>query len=382
MREDPNDSNLLVAGTSATVYFSLDEGQHWQPLTLKLPTVRVNDVEIQPQQHAVVLATYGRGFWVLDDLQFLEQLGAAQVTSDAPHLFRPQQAWLLTRSMGGGEDGPRGPGGQNLAPGAVVFFHLPDDYNGSTPVKLSFSDASGKLIRSFTLHPKAQGKPQPLSDNPTAARKQRQELATVIKPGMNRFQWDLSYPDAMDVKGVYNSFFAAAAPVGPEVMPGTYHATLSYGDVTQTQSFVVKLDPTLQTTQAQLQQRFDLLMRLDVAVDRLDFNLNQAIDARSALEKAVADKSVSAGTAQPVLSRLSRDTDGLVDLKIQSSEGAVVYPPRLRAWLTLIAGQVRTAFVAPTPAMVRVAAGYIADAAARVPRLQSDVAAANGVLKH
>jgi hypothetical protein len=72
----------------------------------------------------------------------------------------------------------------------------------------------------------------------------------------------------------------------------------------------------------------------------------------------------------------------MLDLKIQSSKGALVYPPRLREWLTLIAGQVSTAFVAPTPAMVQVADGYIADAAAGVPRLQSDVAAANGALKH
>jgi photosystem II stability/assembly factor-like uncharacterized protein len=381
VRQDPNESNLLVAGTSATVYFSVDEGQHWQPLTLELPAVRVNDLEIQPQQHAVVLATYGRGFWVLDDLQFLEQLGAAQVSSDAPQLFRPQQAWLVTRG-GGGEDGPRGPGGQNPAAGAAVFFHLPDDYNGSTPVQLTFSDASGKLIRSFTLHPKAKGKAKPISDNPTVARQQRQELATVVKPGMNRFQWDLAYPDATEVKGIYNSFFAAATPVGPQVVPGTYYATLSYGDATQKQSFVVKLAPTLQTTPAQLQQRFDLLMRLHAAVDRLDSNLNQAIAARSALAKAVAGKSIAAGTAQAVLSRLSRDIDGAVDLKIQSSEGALVYPPRLREWLTLIADQVRTAFVAPTPAMAQVAAGYIADAAAVVPRLQSDVAVADRVLKH
>jgi photosystem II stability/assembly factor-like uncharacterized protein len=381
VRQDPNESHLLFAGTSATVYFSLDEGQHWQLLTLKLPAVRVNDIEIQPQQHAVVLATFGRGFWVLDDLQFLEQLGAAQVAADSPYLFKPQQAWLVTRG-GGGEDEPRGPGGQNLAPGATVFFHLPDDYNGSTPVRLSFSDASGRLIRSFTLHPKAKGKAKPISDNPTVAHAQRQELATVVKPGMNRFQWDLTYPEAVDVKGIYNSFFAAAVPVGPEVMPGTYYATLSYGDATQKQSFAVKLDPTLPTTQAELQQRFDLLMRLHQAVDRLDVNLNQAIDACSALEQAVAHKSISASTARPVLTRLGREIDGQVDLKIQSSEGALVYPPRLREWLTLNAGQVSTAFVAPTPAMVQVADGYIADAAAAVPRLQSAVAAANRVLKH
>jgi len=381
VRQDPDQSDLLLAGTSATVYFSTDGGGHWQPLTLQLPAVRVNDIEIQPQQHAVVLATFGRGFWVLDDLQFLEQLGTAQVASDSPHLFKPQQAWLVTRG-GGGEEGPRGPGGRNLAPGATIFFNLPADYNGNTPVRLSFADPSGKLIRTFTLRLKAKGKPKPISDNPTLARKQRQQRATEVKPGMNRFQWDLRYPDAEDVKGIYNSFFAAAAPVGPEVVPGNYQVTLTYGDAAQSQPFAVKLDPTLQTTQAELQQRFDLLMRLDAAVDRLDSNLNRAIDARAALQKAVAGKSIAASTAQPALDRLNRDINDSVDLRIQSSEGALVYPPRLRAWLTLIAGQVSTAFVAPTPAMVKVADGYIDDTAAGVLHLQADVADAHEVLKH
>ena len=380
VRQDPNDSNLLFAGTSATVYFSLDDGQQWQPLTLKLPAVRVSDVEIEPAQHAVVLATFGRGFWVLDNLQFLEQLGAAQVANDAPYLFKPQQAWLVTRRMGG--FGPQGPGGANLPAGATVFFHLPADYNGSTGAELSFSDASGKLIRSFTLHLKPKGKPKKLSENPTVARKEREERATEAEPGMNRFEWDLTYPDAADVKGIYNSFFAAAPPVGPEVVPGSYDVTLTYGQTTQKQPFVVKLDPRLPTTQAELQQRFDLLMRIHHALDRLDTNLNQAIDAREAIEKAIGKKSVPANQAQPALDRLNRDIDHLVDLKIQSSEGGLVYPPRLRSWLTSIAEQVSMALVPPTPAMVQVADGYIDDAGAGVSRLQADVAAAHKVLNH
>ena len=206
--------------------------------------------------------------------------------------------------------------------------------------------------------------------------------ATAIEPGMNHFQWDLTYPDAVDVKGIYNSFFAAAPPIGPEVVPGTYYVTLTYGHTTQKQPFVVKLDPRLQTTQAELQQRFDLLMRIHDALNRLDTNLNQAIDARDALEKAVANKSVSGHQAQSALDRLNRDIDDLVDLKIQSGEGALVYPGRLRSWLTSIAGQVSMAFVPPTPAMVQVADGYIDDAGAGVSRLQSDVAAANKVLNH
>ena len=381
VREDPDDSDLLIAGTSDTVYFTLDGGREWQPLTLKLPAVRVSDVEIQPQQHAVVLATFGRGFWLLDNLQFLEHLSAARVAGNAPYLFKPQQTWLVARG-GGGEGGGRGPGGANLPAGVAVFFHLPADYKGSVPVTLSFSDASGKLIHSFTLHLKPKGKPKKLSENPTLARKQRLERATAVEPGMNRFEWDLRYPDAADVKGIYNSFFAAAAPVGPEVMPGTYRATLTYGHRTQTQPFVVKLDPTLPTPQAQLQQRFDLLTRIHGALDRLDTHLNQAIDARDALQSAMDKKTVSGTGAQSALDHLNSDISDLVDLRIQSSEGALVYPPRLRSWLSSIFNQVGMALVAPTPSMVQVADGYIDEAATGVSRLKADVSAANQVLHH
>ena len=124
---------------------------------------------------------------------------------------------------------------------------------------------------------------------------------------MNRFQWDLRYPNAVDVKGIFNSGFSAAEPVGPEVVPGTYYVTLTYGGATQKQPFEVKLDPRLQTTQAELQQRFDLLMQVHDALNELDTNLNQAIDARDALQKAVAKG--GRGQAQKALDDLNRDID-------------------------------------------------------------------------
>jgi hypothetical protein len=192
---------------------------------------------------------------------------------------------------------------------------------------------------------------------------------------MNRFQWDMRYPEATEVKGIYHSGFSASVPIGPEVVPGTYAVTLTYGGTTQKQSFTIKLDPRLTTTQAELQQRFALLMRLHDAVNRLDTNLNQAIDTRDALEKSTAN-----GRASDALAKLNRDIDNLVDLRIQSSEGALVYPGRLRAWLSAITGQVEMALVAPTPAMVQVANGYIRETDAGVARLQADLAAARGVV--
>ena len=377
VRQDPGDANLLFAGTSNTAYYSVDGGGQWQPLTLNLPPVRVNDIEIQPEQHAVVLATFGRGFYVLDDLQFLEQLGGrAAQAGDSPYLFKPQQAWLTTR---GGGFGRGGAGGANLAPGATVFFNLPADYNGSTPATLTFTTATGTPIRSFTLHPNTNARSEGGGRGRGGAPGQQEERLTAVEPGMNRFQWDLRYPDAVEVKGIFHSGFSATQPVGPEVVPGTYYVTLAYGGTTQKQPLVVKLDPRLQTTQAELQQRFDLLMRVHDAVNRLDTTLNRAIDRRDALEKSVAG---GGGNAQSraALDKLNHDIEELVDLRIQSGEGALVYPPRLRSWLSAITGQIEMAFVPPTPAMVQVANGYIRDAAAGVTRLESDMAASRGVV--
>jgi hypothetical protein len=178
----------------------------------------------------------------------------------------------------------------------------------------------------------------------------------------------MRYPDAVEVKGLFHSGFSASVPVGPEIVPGTYNVTLTVGQNSVKQPFVVKLDPRLHTTQAELQQRFDLLMRIHKAINSLDTALNQAIDVRDAGAKSGDDG------ADPAMAALNRDIEDLVDLKIQSGEGALVYPGRLRAWLSGITGQVSMAPVAPTASMVQVAEDYIQQADAGVKRLQAEIA--------
>jgi photosystem II stability/assembly factor-like uncharacterized protein len=365
VREDPDDPSLLFAGTSGTVYMSLDGGAQWQPLTRNLPAVRVDDVEIRPEEHSVVIATFGRAFWVLDDLQFLEQLNSAQVSSDAAYLFKPQQAWLVTGRRRF-EDASRNEG-KSRPSGVTVFFHLPADYDGK-PIKLSFTDASGKEVRTLSL---------PIANKKTGKPEQK------LHPGMNRYLWDLRYPDALDVKGIYESPHSQGPrkPVGPEVVPGTYYATLSYANTTtRKQPFVVKLDPRYPTTQAELQQRFDLLMRIHDSIGRLDTALNQAIDARSALEKAIADRKISDGRAQKALAALNHDIEGLVDLRIQSDEGSLVYAGMLRAWLSWLTDAVSASLLPPTPAMEKTANTYIGQERDGVVRLSADTRRADEVL--
>ncbi|MGH8290744.1 MAG: WD40/YVTN/BNR-like repeat-containing protein [Steroidobacteraceae bacterium] len=371
IRQDPGDPSLLLVGTSATVYMSVNRGGQWLPLRLNLPSVRVTDVEIQPAQHAVVLATFGRAFWSLDDLQFLEQLTRADVANDAPYLFKPQQTWLIKRSalsfFGSAV------GGDNLPAGATVFFQLPADYAGQ-PVKLSFTDVSGKLVRSFTLPRKSNRTGPPLR---MAVRKTEK-----LHPGMNRFLWNLRYPTAVQVKGAYIAGRSVTVPIGPEVVPGTYYAVLMYRGATQKQPFMVKLEPNLSTTQPGLQRRFDLLMKIQSAINQLDIALNQAMHARSEVQKAVADRRVSASQAKEVLTDLDRDINDVIDFRIQSSRGFDVFPPRLRSWLSAIYTRVDFAYVQPTPEMTQVANGYVNDERQGVIRLQSDVARAGAVLKH
>lgn len=366
IRQDPDDPSLLFTGTSASVFMSLDGGQRWVPLRLNLPPVRVTDVEIQPQQHAVVLATYGRAFWSLDELQFLEQLGGAHLAADAPYLFRPQQTWLVKRnafSYFGSKVG-----GANLPTGATVYFYLPADYSGQ-PVKLSFTDAGGKLIRSFVL-------PRPAHSGHAPFGRARRMPPEKLHPGMNRFRWNLRYPTAVQVHGAYVSGRSVMPPIGPEVLPGKYYAVLTYGGTVARQPFTVELDPRLHTTQAGLQQRFDLLMRLQAAMSQLDVALNEATAARSRLEAAVRRKQASP-QAQQALADLNRDIDRVIDFRIQSSRGFDVFPPRLRSWLSAIYSRVDFAFVPPTVEMTQVADEYIADEGRGVARLRADIARAH-----
>ncbi|MGB6489034.1 MAG: hypothetical protein WBE91_19320 [Steroidobacteraceae bacterium] len=374
--EDPDHPNLLFVGTSSTVYMSLDAGGHWLPLRLNLPPVRVTDVEIQRAQHAVVLATYGRAFYSLDDLQFLEQLSDAQVADDAPYLFKPQQTWLVTRSTRDfGDGGGGGDGGENLAPGATVFFHLPADYAGQA-VKLSFTEADGKQIRSFMLPQKAN------KGSAEGGGGRRHMKPQKLRPGMNRFLWDFRYPTAADVKGAYHAGRSVMPAVGPEVVPGMYYAVLTYGDNTQKQPFIIKLDPRLSTTQADLQQRFNLLMNIQGAMNRLDIALNHATAARRQLKTGMAARQVSGRQARQAVADLGRDINAAIDFRIQSSRGFDVFPPRLREWLSAIYSRVDYAYVRPTDEMTQVANEYIDDANKSVAHLQSDVTGANAALKH
>lgn len=350
LRQDPHDPDLLLLGTKNTIDVSFDAGAHWQPLSLNLPPVQVRDIAFNTRQDQVAIATHGRSFWVLDNLSVLEQMTKnPSMDSDSPSLFAPQTAWL-SHSYGLGDPNsmPQG-AGQNPPFGATVFFNIPANYNGSTPVKLAIIDSQGQLVRSFDLHLKNKGAKQPTPEEesqktPEQQKRDAEEKLTAIEPGMNRFQWDLRHSEATEVTGFYPPVAAGGlddSVDGPLAVPGNYSVVLDYGGSQTKQNFDVALDPRIHATADDLAARLALGLKIHADLDSLNKKLNQAI--------ALRDKLASSGQ-QSSAAELDRIIGNLVQLQIHSSEGTLLHEAKLRSYLAYLAADVDFAYARPTPA--------------------------------
>jgi photosystem II stability/assembly factor-like uncharacterized protein len=343
VRQDSREPRVMFAGTRSTVYVSLDGGALWQPLTLDLPGVQVRDLAIDARQGEVAAATHGRAFWILDDLALVEQLArATSLDSSTAQLFAPETAWLSHAYGNGGFPAPDV--GDNPEYGATVYFNVPKNYSGTTPVTLSFLDGNGKTVRGFTLHLRDK-KPKELSAAQRAELDQPSRTAyalhklTAIKPGMNAFQWDLSYAPATEVAGLHNATADdfSSGMIGPTIVPGTYAAVLDYGGKTMRQTFRVALDPRLHPGTGALQARLALATRISAYLDALDRTVNEALAKRGTLSPA------QRAQADGIL-------NDLVQFNIRSSEGDLLHEARLHEQLAFLMNSLDLAYQAPTKA--------------------------------
>jgi photosystem II stability/assembly factor-like uncharacterized protein len=284
VREDPVRKGLLYAGTDRGVYVSLDEGEHWQSLRLNMPVVSIHDLAIE--QDDLVAATYGRSFWILDDVNPLRQLDGHSASSGA-HLFAPRRAIRVRRDEN--QDTPLPPeipAGKNPPDGAILNYYLPE--NSKTDVQLEILDANGSPVRRFssTALPKEAeeipfvaeywiGHPQPLSK----------------EGGMHRFVWNLRYadPPAVHTQSPYNYPIAAIVgetplpPEGPLVLPGKYEVRLKVGEQVFRQPLEVKMDPRAEAARNELQSSLELQLKISAALGRNFAGYQQIKDLRTRL---------------------------------------------------------------------------------------------------
>jgi N-acyl-D-aspartate/D-glutamate deacylase/photosystem II stability/assembly factor-like uncharacterized protein len=259
VKEDPQRPGLLFAGTETAVYFSINNGEGWQPLRLNMPATSIRDLVIHNDD--IVVGTHGRSFWILDDITPLRQTTIEN--RHAPmHLFAPQVAYRVKRNVNTDTPlPPEEPVGQNPPDGAIINYSLTQ--NPKTPVTLEIFDDRNQLVRRYS----SDDKPPVVNPKdyavPTYWFRPPQVLAT--KTGVQRFVWDLKYapPPAFargfPISAIYRD--TPLYPLGPSVLPGRYTVKLTVDGKSQTQPLIVKMDPRVTTEAAGLQRQFDLSLR-------------------------------------------------------------------------------------------------------------------------
>ncbi|HSB29403.1 MAG TPA: hypothetical protein VLE19_16155, partial [Pyrinomonadaceae bacterium] len=249
IREDPKQKGLLFAGTETTVYVSFDDGDHWQSLRLNLPSTSIRDLVVHSDHNLsdLVIGTYGRGFWVLDDMSPLREIAAKhqQIAAAPAYLFKPGDA--IRARANANWDQPMNlelPHAPNPPYGALIYYHLSKKPSGE--IQLQIFDSSNKLVRTITsIQPPMYPRP-PYPDYWLMPSSER-ALSTEV--GTNRINWDLRYDDPPgfnpDINNQMNSSPGSVtpAPHGPLALPGTYTLKLIVDGQTYSQSLVVRNDP-------------------------------------------------------------------------------------------------------------------------------------------
>jgi photosystem II stability/assembly factor-like uncharacterized protein len=250
IREDPQDKDLLFAGTEFGVYVSLDDGDHWQSLQLNLPVSSVRDLTIHGDD--LVIGTHGRSFWILDNITPLRQVQPLDVRrASDPRLYRPATAVRMDNdSFPGTPLPPEEPTAENPPNGAMIDYFLP---SSASTVRLEVFDAQQNLVRQFSSQGTSMMKHSLI---PVAERWFPKPEVLEKTAGMHRFVWDLAWhssgsPDA-DEDAEYHS------PRGPKAVPGIYQVRLTIDGKTQDQSLTVIMDPRSPATPEVLAQQLHL----------------------------------------------------------------------------------------------------------------------------
>jgi photosystem II stability/assembly factor-like uncharacterized protein len=247
IREDSATRGLLFAGTEFGVYASFDDGDHWQSLQLNLPVTGVRDLAIHGDD--LVVATFGRSFWILDNITPLRQVADAAKAS-AAWLYRPATAVRVDNDLFVGTPLPtEEPTAENPPDGAMIDYWLKSPANKIT---LEVLDAKENVIREFSSDDQA-AKPRSL---PVAERWFPKPEVLEKTPGMHRFVWNLTWgssggPAADEDADLRN-------PTGPKVIPGTYQLRLTVDGKAYLQSLQVAMDPRSPATPEVLAQRLEL----------------------------------------------------------------------------------------------------------------------------
>ena len=352
VREDPKREGLLYAGTETGVFISFDDGANWQSLQLNLPVVPIHDMVVK--ENDLVAATHGRSFWILDDLTPLPQITDKMAKSDF-YLFKPREAYRMR-----GWGWPRPNVGQNPPSGSVIYFYFKE--KPEEEVVLEFMDREGRVIRKFTGMAGEEDRMIPFSEQ------------FSVEAGMNRFIWNMRYPDAERVPG---AILWGCMLNGPAAVPGVYSVKLSVGERSMTQNWVWQKDPRLSTSQEEFQEQFDFLIQIRDTITEINRAINRLRDIKKQLDEiSLKVKEHEKGeeiikAARSLKMRLSSVEDVLIQSKSKSGQDPLNYPILLDNRIAALASVVASADARPTDQSYQVFKELTAKADEQLQRLKS-----------
>ncbi|MEL6250830.1 MAG: glycosyl hydrolase [Bacteroidota bacterium] len=232
IREDDKRKDLLFTGTEAGLYLSWDGGKAWEPFQLNLPVTPVLDMIIRHDD--LILATSGRGFWILDDLSLIRQKG---MKTAGAKLFKPEDTYMVAGYTFSQLDrtNPEFTGmqpfqGVNPATGVVMYYELPK-LADSVQVEMEIRDASGSLVNSYSSTADKSFRRYPGGPSPAPLLSK--------KEGLNRFVWNMRHKSMAGATNVY----VEGSYSGHKVSPGTFDLLLKVGETEHKTKFTIKPNP-------------------------------------------------------------------------------------------------------------------------------------------
>jgi len=314
------------------VYVSFDDGDHWQSLQQNLPVTSVRDAVIKDND--LVISTYGRGFWIMDDIGALRELTPTVLAQDA-HLFTVHPAYRFRPITAPSTTYDDPTTGENPKYGAAIDYYLKAPVKGD--VKLTILDAQGQVVRTLT---------------------------GTDSTGINRIYWDLRYKPSAEVRLYTPPMYADYMMVGPKgreapetdqlrilAPPGTYTVKLDAGGVEQTQPLVVLKDPNSGGSDAEIAEQmralFALRDDLDAAADAVH-RIETARTQLDALERVVADSAVKKA-ADTLEQHLVSSEMHFVDLRLTGhGQDGVRFASKLISTLGYLADEIGSSDYRPT----------------------------------
>jgi hypothetical protein len=308
VKEDVVKRDLLFVGTEFGLFISLDGGGTWAEFKGNdFPSVAVRDLQIQTREDDLVIATHGRGIWIIDDIAPLRALGADTLKKSAA--FLPARA--VQQRMKGQEGWVEGDAvfvGQNPPNGAVITYYQRQRHTYGK-MKLEVLDAAGKVI---------------------------DELSPTKRRGINRVVWKMQLKPARVPRAAQVAFNATQ---GPRVLPGTYTVRLTKGqDVVETK-VAVGLDRRAPFSKADRKQQFDAATRIQAMFADMSV-LTDRIDAA----RAACEARAKALGEDPLAAKLRAASTSLEEAKkkiVATKEGgAITGEERIREHLDLLYGAI------------------------------------------